>query len=72
MDCQEVNYTPRHLSAAQNEAGRRVQCDCADLIGVGVYLLLQMEIICCATYFTTNIALHDELKHYLQQPTVIC
>jgi len=66
MYCQEVNYAPRHLSAAQNGVVRRVRCDCADLIGVGVYLLLQMQIICYA-----NIALHNESKHYLQQPAVI-
>ena len=71
MDSQEVNFTPRQLSAAQNEVARRVQRDCADLTGVGVYLFLLMQIICCATNFTTNIALHDQSKHYLQQPTVI-
>jgi hypothetical protein len=71
MDSQAVNYPPRQLSAAQDEVARRVQCDCADLIRVGVYLLLQMQIVCCATNFATDIALHNESKHYLQQPTVI-
>ena len=71
MDCQEVNFTPRHTSAAQNEVARRVQCDCADLIGVSIYLFLLMQIICCATNFTTNIALHSESRYYLQLPAVI-
>ena len=70
MDCREANFTPRHLSDAQNEAARRVHCDCADLIGVGVYLFLPMLTICCATNFTTNIALHSESNYYLQLPAL--
>jgi hypothetical protein len=38
----------------------RVHCDCPDVIGVDVQLLLQMQIVCCATNFTKNIALHTE------------